>query len=513
MIQEVVDESVDDTENNTVDQINAGGNAVINLGNPINNNDAATKYYVDTKCGLNVLKVGDTMSGNLDMDDNKIVNLREPTNLSDASSKNYVDNQSSLKVSKSGDSMSGTLNMGSNRIIGLPTSILDASSDGDAVSKKIMVDLAGDLQNTCLLKQGGTMYGQINMNSNKIVNLSDPTNGQDAASKYYIDTVLGGYLSKFGTEAQGDVMLSIAADAVRNLGCNNINTGKTFNLYLGDNDNYIRYAPNLLSINSSAGILFTDNGNVVMSTGVSNSNFNAYFYQNVNMSLNRILNMADPSLDQDASTKKYSDDGDNLRVFKGGDTMSGVLNMGNSQITNVSNPMNGGDAANKAYVDSKLIKNSGGLIPHLSSNTNNRCGISVQCTQEYNNQFQSYLAFSFTQAATNSEFACVTTPTYPVIMNISLQNAASIWQIGIRGRVAPGAGYFNEWQLRASNDAITYVTLINSTTILDNNVKYFNVSPVNTNAFKYFQLYFTSAATGNSPGLSWCQLYHYDSLY
>ena len=140
-----------------------------------------------------------------------------------------------------------------------------------------MVDVAAGVHSNCLQRIGDIMNGQINMNSNKIINLLDPTNGQDAVSKHYIDTALGGYLSKFGTASQGDVLLSIAADTVRNFGCNNTNAGKTFNLYLGDINNYIRYTPNSLSINSSAGILLTDNGNHVMSIGASNSNFNAYF--------------------------------------------------------------------------------------------------------------------------------------------------------------------------------------------------------------------------------------------
>ena len=74
------------------------------------------------------------------------------------------------------------------------------------------------------------------------------------------------------------------------------------------------------------------------------------------MILNKILNMADPTLDQDAETKKYVDDNDNLRVLKAGDTMSGTLNMSKSQITNLANPINGGDASNNSFVDSKLVK-------------------------------------------------------------------------------------------------------------------------------------------------------------
>ena len=67
-------------------------------------------------------------------------------------------------------------------------------------------------------------------------------------------------------------------------------------------------------ISSSAGILFTDKRNNAMSTGISDSNFNVYFYQNVNVSQFKINNMADPTVDQDATTKIYVDSKNNSKV-------------------------------------------------------------------------------------------------------------------------------------------------------------------------------------------------------
>ena len=103
---------------------------------------------------------------------------------------------------KNCNTMSGNLNMSGNKVTGLPTSILDAAGDSDAVSKQIMVDVAAGVRSNCLQRLGDTMSEQIDMNSNTIINVSHSSNGQDAASKNYIDTALSGCLSKFGRAAE-----------------------------------------------------------------------------------------------------------------------------------------------------------------------------------------------------------------------------------------------------------------------------------------------------------------------
>jgi len=45
-----------------------------------------------------------------------------------------------------------------------------------------------NLSNDFLDKSGDTMTGQLNMNSNKIVNLADPTSNTEAANKQYVDS-------------------------------------------------------------------------------------------------------------------------------------------------------------------------------------------------------------------------------------------------------------------------------------------------------------------------------------
>ena len=51
----------------------------------------------------------------------------------------------------------------------------------------------------------------------------------------------------------------------------------------------------------------------------------AHFYQDIVMNNKFVAGVCDPFSAQDASTKKYTDNNDNLRVRKTGDTMTGSL--------------------------------------------------------------------------------------------------------------------------------------------------------------------------------------------
>jgi hypothetical protein len=58
-----------------------------------------------------------------------------------------------------------------------------------------LADLPESLDGRYLELAGGTMTGEINMGSDKITNLLDPTNAQDAATKAYVDNLVDGGLT------------------------------------------------------------------------------------------------------------------------------------------------------------------------------------------------------------------------------------------------------------------------------------------------------------------------------
>jgi len=79
-----------------------------NVADPTNPQDAVTKNYADTTF---VDVAGDTMTGNLDMSANKVTSSAVPGTGNDLTNKTYVDGQDALQVTKAGDSMSGALTL------------------------------------------------------------------------------------------------------------------------------------------------------------------------------------------------------------------------------------------------------------------------------------------------------------------------------------------------------------------------------------------------------------------
>jgi len=72
----------------------------------------------------------------------------------------------------------------SNLVAGAPSTLDTLDEIAAAIAD------TGNFSDTVVLKTGSTMSGALAMGTNKITGLGDPTNAQDAATKYYIDNVI-----------------------------------------------------------------------------------------------------------------------------------------------------------------------------------------------------------------------------------------------------------------------------------------------------------------------------------
>lgn len=246
-------------------------------------------------------------SGTLDMTNNKIINVLDPTNNQDVATKLYVDNKANNYLPLGGGTMSGNINMNSNKV----TNLGNGTLSGDAVN-------LGQLQ-TYLPLAGGTMTGNINMNSKDISGVQDITISDSAVfgvnprisgagNTLFLKTSnsLTNYLklstgaSAFEYRDENDITAFYVDTLNNRVGVSNghdfvtdtINTGNLVNLTIGN-------------INKATTI-----------TGSTTTITNLKSGSNIDANNNRIVNLTDPISNQDGATKKYVDDNKNVCVTK-----------------------------------------------------------------------------------------------------------------------------------------------------------------------------------------------------
>jgi|GEM_PF-2162625 len=308
--------------------LDMGGNAIVDMGEPMHDGDAATKYYVDVKSG---------------------------------EAKDNLGNHVATRV----------LDMNGNAITGLA----DPSTSTSGINLRTLEKMIGEIEGDNLGDHKATT--NLDMNGNRIEFTADPQNPRDVATKQYVD----------GLVTSIDLPDDISGNRI-NAGTGLIGGGPlssdvtlSFNRSWGDGVYALR--DRILTAGDgldgggplSANLTFNVDGTVVRTTGNQSVAGAKTFTLPVSV--------ASPTGNAHAATKKYVDDlvsssiltyaaGDGMslsaaRIFSvdgtvvrttGNQAISGLKSFG-SPVT-VGTPTAGGHATTKTYVDGLVAGATGG---------------------------------------------------------------------------------------------------------------------------------------------------------
>ena len=340
-------------------------NTVTNVKDPVSDTDVVTLGYFNANkgdtSGQYLPTAGGTMGGNIDMSGNKIVNVPNPSGDTDASNKQYVDNQITTQVPT----------IVTNQIEEkVPQMVADEINDPDS-------PVVTELDKKFLPLTGGALTGALSLGGNAVTNVADPSNATDGVNKQYVDNALSGVTGKAlrgvtENEFNALTFTQIQEDSQKYAGyiiteSNHEDTGRNLKgtvYVLYGVQNFSPYHVYLMeyqnSINSYASGLKVFDYKFNSTTGIlEDSLFSTYvFMERISSGewsadSNRITEVADPTSNQDATNKQYVDNkvADYLPLTGG--TLKGALILSGDPTQNT-------QAATKGYVDSKIASAGGG---------------------------------------------------------------------------------------------------------------------------------------------------------
>ena len=176
------------------------------------------------------------------------------------------------------------------------------------------------------------------------------------------------------------------------------------------------------------------------------------------------------------------------------------LNANNFKILNLADPTDDQDPATKKYVDLKKVKNNCGFIPPLVSNSSKQ-GFTVSSNGE-----NGYAVFS--SSAIKEWF--ITATQFNAYIQIQLPYPITIWKFALKGR-ASGTERWHDWTFEGSNDGKIYTILKSVTGDYLGNITKFYTLTLGSATYLYYRFYGVQAEPTN-PGLSHMQIYSVDDL-
>ena len=161
-----VKESEYDNEFLFFEDLHLNNSKITNLGSPQKDGDAITKKYFERNSVLSQRILGNTLRGNLDMDGNSIFDLPNPTGPSQPATKEYTEK---YFLRKTGNE-STDYNADSKKIVNLSP----PTDDNDAANKGYVLSQVGNVDLSDYLRRYGSqsMTGNLRMGDHTIIGIS-----------------------------------------------------------------------------------------------------------------------------------------------------------------------------------------------------------------------------------------------------------------------------------------------------------------------------------------------------
>ena len=301
----------------------------------VDKKDAVTKKYIDDKTKNLFIDENDNIAFglNVDMEGNQILGLPEPVQDEEPATKKYVDDLQTQYIDKRGNvKFDRNINVGNNRIFALK----DPKKDYEATNKKYVDDsitkrlqeekdnflpqdpatkeyvdeaikglAGGDLlvsKEGVFIKANGhyRATAPLDIDNHKMENLPDPVDDKDAVNKKYIDGIVENLTLKQGLIRENggfnlvDSYINMNFNNVRNVGLPKDESDAVPRRFVDSMIKEVEEKIQKIKEKSEERPFLKENGNYQASTSI-------------NMNFNKLLNLQKPTEPYDAATKDYVD--------------------------------------------------------------------------------------------------------------------------------------------------------------------------------------------------------------
>ena len=301
----------------------------------VDDKDAVTKEYIDDKTKNLFIDKNDNIAFglNVDMENNKIFGLPEPVEDQEAATKKYVDDLQTQYIDKRGNvKFDRNINVGNNRIF----AVKDPKKDYEATNKKYVDDTinkriqeekdnflpqdpatkeyvdeaikqvaGGDIlvsKEGVFIKANGhyRATAPLDIDNHKMENLPDPVDDKDAVNKKYIDGIVENLTLKQGLVRENggfnlvDSYINMNFNNVRNLGLPKDESDAVPKRFVDSEILTVEEKIQKIKEKSEERPFLKENGNYQASTSID-------------MKFNKLFNLQKPTEPYDAATKDYVD--------------------------------------------------------------------------------------------------------------------------------------------------------------------------------------------------------------